>query len=154
VAELSRSHQQLDGVEQRVGQLEARAAAAASEFAQATRARNDLEPEVAALQDQFRRMAETADDQAKKLGELNAQASRYQHEQGERASAVLSALENRMADIKSGHQLLERVEQELGQLEARSASVAGELNQANGATNGLEREVAALQDQLRRMTET
>ena len=153
IADLSRSHQQLDGVEQRVGQLEARAATAASEFTQATRAKNDLEQEVTALQTQIRRITEAADDEAKKFVEFTEQAKRSQHEQAQQASAVLSALETRMADVTSGHQLLDRVEQQLGQLEARAVAAAIDVKQATGTKNGLEQEVVALQNQLRRMTE-
>ena len=152
VADLSRSHQQLDSVDQRVGQLEARAATAASEFQQAKRAQYDLEQEFAALQSQLRRTTETAQDDGKRLVEFTAEAKRSQDEQAQKASAVLSALETRLADVDSGHQLLDRVQQQLGLFEARAAAAATEVKQATGAKNDLEQEVAALQNQLQQMT--
>jgi chromosome segregation ATPase len=154
IADLSRSHQQLDGVEQRVGQLEARAASAAGEFTQATRAKTDLEQEVGALQNQLRRLKETTDDDAQTLLELRQQAERYQDEQAQKTSAIVSGLEGRLADIGSGHQQLDGVEQQIGQLEQRAAAAATEVQQAARAKNDLEQDVVELQNRLRLMTET
>lgn len=153
IADLSRSHEKLNGIEERVGQLEARAADAASDFVQATCAKNGLELEVVALQNQFRRVAEAGDDETKKLVALKERTERYQHEQAEKASAVLCALENRMADVNERYQLLNRVEQQLTPLEERTQTVAVELNQAAAARNGLEQEVVELRNQLQRIAE-
>src|SRR5262249_19686955 len=133
--------------------LEARAQSVAAEVKQAAGVRNGLEREVVELQNQLRRITQLGEDEAKKLAETKQQAKRYQHEQASRATAVLSALEIRMADIRGGRQQLDLVEQQLKLLEARSAAAVAEVTQAIGARNGLEQEVAALQNQLRRVAE-
>src|SRR5262249_54873139 len=152
IADLSRSHQHLDGVEERVGQLEARAATAATEFAHATRAKTDLEQEGAELLNQVQRITAAADDEAKKLVDLRREAERYRHDETRSISVILSGLESRMAAIGSSHQQLASVDKQVGQLEQRAASAVTAVTQAMGAKNALEREIGELHKQLRRLT--
>lgn len=154
LADLSQSQVQLDAVDIRLGQLEQRAAAAAAEFEQTSHARNKLEREVVELQNQLRRMTASADDGAKRLDEIKRQAERDLHERAQRASAVLSELESRLAAAKTGDRLFDRAEQQLEQFDARAAVAIAEVQRTTGATNGLEQKVVELQVQLRRMTET
>jgi hypothetical protein len=152
IADLSRSHEQLDGVEERVGQLEARATTTATEIARATRATTDLEQEGAELLNQVQRMTAAADDEAKKLVDLRHEAERYRHEETRSISIILSGLESRMAAIGSSHQQLATVDKQVGQLEQRAALAVTAMTQAMGARNALEREIAELHKQLRRLT--
>jgi DNA repair ATPase RecN len=152
IADLSRSHEQLDGVEERVGQLEARATTTATEIARATRATTDLEQEGAELLNQVQRMTAAADDEAKKLVDLRYEAERYRHEETRSISIILSGLESRMAAIGSSHQQLATVDKQVGQLEQRAAVAVTAMTQAMGARNALEREIAELHKQLRRLT--
>jgi DNA repair exonuclease SbcCD ATPase subunit len=154
LANLSQSHQQLEAVEMHLGQLEQRAAAAATEFEQTGHARNNLEQEVVVLQNQLRRITETAEGETKRLVEITQQAERDQHDHARRASSVLSGFETRMADVQSGHQLLDEVEQQLRQLEVRAAAATAELKQTSHIKTDLDREVVELQNQLRRLTAT
>jgi hypothetical protein len=150
IVDLSRSHQQLDRLEKCVAQLEQRAAAAVGESTQAAHARNDLEQQIAVLQTQLRSMAETAQDEATKLVDLQRQAERYQQEHAQRTTAIVSGLEARLA---SGHQLLTRVEEQMGELEQRTTSAATELKHVTDVRAGLELEVIQLQNQLGPLTE-
>ncbi len=150
IVDLSGSHQQLDRLEQCVAQLEQRAAAAVDESTHAADARNDLEQKIAVLQTQLRSMAETAQDEATKLVDLQRHAERYQQEHAQRATAIVSALEARLA---SGHQLLNRVEEQMGELEQRTTSAAIELKHVTDVRAGLELEVIRLQNQLPPLTE-
>ena len=150
IVDLSDSHQQLDSLEKCVTQLEQRAAAAVGESTQAAHARNDLEQKIAVLQTQLRSMAETAQDEATKLVDLQRQAERYQQEHAQRTTAIVSGLEARLA---SSHQLLNRVEEQMGELEQRTTSAATELKHVTDVRDGLELEVIQLQNQLRPLTE-
>ena len=150
IVDLSGSHQQLDRLEKCVTQLEQRAAAAVGESTQAAHARNDLEQKIAVLQTQLRSMAETAQDEATKLVDLQRQAERYQQEHAQRTTAIVSGLEARLA---SSHQLLNRVEEQMGELEQRTTSAATELKHVTDVRDGLELEVIQLQNQLRPLTE-
>ena len=152
LADLSQSHLQLDTVDMRLGQLEQRAARAATEFEQTSRDRNRLEQEVVALQNHVRQLTETTEGETKKLVELTELAERDQQEHSRRASSVLSGLETRMADVRRGHQLVDQVEQQLRQLEFRAAAAVAGLEQASHAKTDLDREIVELQNQLRRLT--
>ena len=152
LADLSQSHRQLDAVEMRLGQLEQRAAGAATEFEQASHARNTLEQKVVELQDHLRQMRETTEGETKKLVELTELAERARQEHARRASLVLSGLETQIADVGGGHQLLEQVEQQLRQLESRATAAAAGLEQTSHAETDLNQEMVELQNQLRRLT--
>jgi len=152
LADLSQNHQQLDAVEMRLGQLEQRAAGAATEFEQTSHARNTLEQKVIELQDHLRQMRETTAGETKKLVELTELAERARQEHARRASLVLSGLETQMADVGPGHRLLEQVEQQLRQLESRAAAAAAGLEQTSHAETDLNQEMVELQNQLRRLT--
>ena len=152
IADLSRSHEQLDGVQERVSQLEARATTAATEIARATRAKTDLEQERAELLNQVQKITAAADDEAKKLVDLRQEAERYRHEETRSISMILSGLESRMAAIGSSHQQLATVDKQVEQLEQRAASAVAAVTQATGARNALEREIAELHKQVRRLT--
>jgi hypothetical protein len=150
IVDLSGSHPQLDCLENCVAQLEQRAAAAVGESTHAAHAGKDLEQKIAVLQTQLRSMAETTQDEATKLVDLQRQAERYQQEHAQRTTAIASGLEARLA---SGHQLLNHVEEQLGELEQRTTSAATELKHVTDVRAGLELEVIQLQNQLRRLTE-
>jgi chromosome segregation ATPase len=152
IADLLRSHQQLDGVEERMGQLEARAANAVTEFARATRAKTDLEQEGAELLNQVQRITAAADGEAKKLVDLRQEAERYRHEETRSISIILSGLESRMAAIGSSHQQLATVDKQVEQCEQRAASAVTAVTRAMGAKNALERDISELHKQLRRLT--
>jgi hypothetical protein len=57
-----------------------------------------------------------------------------------------------MAAIGSSHQQLATVDKQVGQLEQRAALAVTAMTQAMGARNALEREIAELHKQLRRLT--
>jgi len=136
IVDLSGS-QQLDRLEKCVAQLEQRAAAAVGESTHAAHARNDLEQKIAVLQTQLRSMAETAQDEATKLVDLQRQAERYQQEHAQRTAAIVSGLE---AQLASGHQLLNRAKDELHreiakcqqQIERLTTAAQGEAEKLNG----------------------
>jgi len=65
---------------------------------------------------------------------------------------ILSGLESRMAAIGSSHQQLATVDKQVEQLEQRAASAVAAVTQATGARNALEREIAELHKQVRRLT--
>jgi len=153
IVNLSRTPEQLDPIEECVGRLEARVATAASEFTEASHARDHLEQEIVTLEMQLRGMTKTADDDARKLVDLQHEAVRQQHEQALRTTAIVSGVESRLADISSGHQQLDRLEEQLGHLQQRATAAAGELQQVTNAKNGLEQEVIELHNQLSRLTE-
>ncbi|MEO5741262.1 MAG: PEGA domain-containing protein [Vicinamibacterales bacterium] len=150
MGDLSGGHQQLDRLEECVAQLEQRAATAVGQSTQAAQAMNDLEQKIALLQTQLQSMAETAQDDATKLLDLQGQAERYQQEHAERTTAIVSRLEARIA---SGHQLLHHVEEQMGELEQRTTSAATELKHVTDVRAALELEVVQLQNQLRPLTE-
>jgi hypothetical protein len=124
IVDLSGSDQQLDRLEKCVAQLEQRATAAVGASTHAAHASKDLEQKIAVLQTQLQSMAETAQDGATKLVDLQRQAERHQLEHAQRTTAVVSGLEARLA---SGHQLLNRVEAQMRELEQRTTSAATEL---------------------------
>jgi chromosome segregation ATPase len=154
LADLSQSDQRLEAVALHLGQLEQRAAAAATEFEQTGHARNNLEQQVVVLQNQLRRITETAESETKRLVEVTQQADRDQYEHAQRVSLVLSGIDTRMADVQSGHQLLDEVEQQLRQLEIRAAAATADLKQASRIKTDLDLEVVELQNQLQRLTAT
>jgi len=99
---------------------------------------------------QLDRLEKCVQDEATKLVDLQRQAERYQQEHAQRTTAIVSGLEARLA---SDHQLLNRVEEQMGELEQRTTSVATELKHVTDVRAGLELEVIQLQNQLRPLSE-
>jgi PEGA domain len=83
IVDLSGSHQQLDRLETCVTQLEQRAAAAVGEIRHATRAKDDLQREIAKCQQQIERLTTAAQGEVEKLNGLRRHA---EHHEGDRAS--------------------------------------------------------------------
>jgi hypothetical protein len=88
---------------------------------------------------------------AAKLVELQGQAERYQQEHVERTTDIVSRLEARLA---SGHQLLHRVEEQMGELEQRTTSAATELKHVIDVRAALELEVLGLETRMAEMGST
>lgn len=84
IVDLSGSHQQLDRLEQSVTQLEQRAAAAVGEVRQATRAKDELQREIANCQQQLERLTTAAQGEAEKLTGLRRHAEDHR---GDRAAS-------------------------------------------------------------------
>ena len=70
MAEIGRTHRALDVAERHVEQLEQRAAAAADEVRHATRAKDELQREIAKCQQQIERLTTAAQGEAEKLNGL------------------------------------------------------------------------------------
>ena len=84
IVDLSGSHQQLDRLEKSVTQLEQRATAAAGEVRHATRAKDELQREIANCQQQIERLTTAAQGEAEKLNGLRRHA---EYHGGDRASS-------------------------------------------------------------------
>ena len=84
IVDLSGSHQQLDRLEKCVTQLEQRAAAAVGEVRHATRAKDELQREIANCQQQIERLTTAAQGEAEKLNGLRRHA---EYHGGDRASS-------------------------------------------------------------------
>ena len=74
MAEIGRTHRELDVAERHVEQLEQRAATAAGEVRHATRAKDELQREIAKCQQQIERLTTAAQGEAEKLNGLRRHA--------------------------------------------------------------------------------
>ena len=104
VVDLSGSHQQLDRLEKCVTQLEQRAAAAVGEVRHATRAKDELQREIAKCQQQIERLTTAAHSEAEKVNGLRRHA---EYHGGDRASSpsvheLLNTLRFRRPDTSRG----------------------------------------------------
>lgn len=150
--------------EEQICELEQRTKSAATELKHVTDARAWLEQGIVQLQNQLRRLTETAEGEVKKLttaadeetmrlGAVGQEAERYyQREATHRASTVLAGLETRIAEIGRTYQKLDVAERRVEQLERRAAAAAGEVRQATLAKDELQREIAKCHQQIERLT--
>lgn len=149
--------------EEQICELEQRTKSAATELKHVTDARAWLEQGIVQLQNQLRRLTETAEGEVKKLttaadeetmrfGAVGQESERYQREATHRASTVLAGLETRMAEIGRTYQKLDVAERRVEQLEQRAAAAAGEVRQAMLAKDELQREIAKCHQQIERLT--
>ncbi len=152
LADISSGHQQLDRLAEQLGRLEQRATAAAGELKQATNAKNGLEQEVVELHNHLQRLTESAEDETKKVVEIQSQSERFRSEQAHNASVVLSGLEDRIADVDRHHRQILQLERHLERLEARLAAAGAEVRRSTDAKNDLEREAGALLNRLEELT--
>jgi hypothetical protein len=90
----------LDGVEHKVRRLEQRASAAATELKRVTKARNDLEHELAHLQADVKKTAEAGRHEAKQLADLRAVTQRDASKTA--ATSQRAALVNAVGAVASG----------------------------------------------------
>jgi len=104
IVDLSGSHQQLDRFEQCVTQLEQRAATAVGEVRQATRAKDELQREIANCQQQIERLTRAAQGEAEKLNELRRHAEDHGGDRAASLSArdLLNTLRFRRPNISWG----------------------------------------------------
>ena len=87
MAEIGRTHRELDVAETHVEQLEQRAAAAAGEVRHATRAKDELQREIAKCQQQIERLTTAAQGEAEKLNGLRRHAEYHEADRASSPSA-------------------------------------------------------------------